>query len=312
MVIESKIYQAKSILDVPSNEFDSQCGGHTAAMKPENMAMKEMSKFEVPLEELGSLSFASDSLCHDLFDNDLTKTDPFTTSAVIDEDDESCQDDRAIINDNNDWEDLNEEENDKNGGDEKISFQRIQFRVNPTPKRESLITLAIHSTQHHGFTSQLGHVASKCVSTDAQHARHPSSLEVSPGESDEPPPMRMGQKPSGTPRQALDHVPRSSAQPISFTSNGDNEPVIFSPRTTRRNMIATEFTESLCRHLLQERKQKTLTANAVLKHRRTFEDVATLDPEQSHMIQHNSDIKACSWDQGFICEAFAGYHTRGW
>ena len=45
--------------------------------------------------------------------------------------------------------------------------------------------------------------------------------------------------------------------------------VAHSPRTTRRNMLATELTESLRRHLLWERQQKSATANAFLKRRHT-------------------------------------------
>ncbi|OWP02232.1 hypothetical protein B2J93_5619 [Marssonina coronariae] len=56
-------------------------------------------------------------------------------------------------------------------------------------------------------------------------------------------------------------------------------------------MLASELTVSLRQHLLWERKQKSQTANAVLKRRHTAQDVANLrqypdqvymDPEGSH------------------------------
>ncbi len=61
------------------------------------------------------------------------------------------------------------------------------------------------------------------------------------------------------------------------------------PRTTRRNMLSTELTESLRRHLLWERSQKSSTANAVLKRRHTSHDVANLRqyPERVHMDRDN-------------------------
>jgi hypothetical protein len=41
-------------------------------------------------------------------------------------------------------------------------------------------------------------------------------------------------------------------------------------------MLATELTESLRRHLLWERQQKSTTANAVFKRRHTTHDMANL------------------------------------
>lgn len=283
-------------------------------MKPKIMAKKEMSKFGDSSEEHGSLRVASYSPCHYLFANNLPNTAPSTPSAVIDEDRESCQDDTAIDTDDTDWEDSNEEGNRKSGGDEPMAFQRIQLRVNPPPKRESLITLALQSTQHHGSTPRLGHAVPKSTFTDVQRAKAPfSSIKVSPGESGVAP-IRIRQKPSGAARQSLNDIVRSSAQPIPLTSNSANEPVVFSPRMTRHNMLATELTEWLSRHLHWERKEKNLTANAVLKRRHTHGDVTTLDqsPQRPHITQDTSDIGACSWDQDFTWEALGGYHTKGW
>jgi hypothetical protein len=69
-------------------------------------------------------------------------------------------------------------------------------------------------------------------------------------------------------------VPRS--KPIIVRSNNTQASGAHSPRTTRRNMLATELTESLRRHLLWERQQKSTTANAVFKRRHTTHDVANL------------------------------------
>lgn len=278
------------------------------------MAKKEMSKFGGSSEEHGSLRVASDSLCHDLFANNLANTAPSTPSAVIDEDKESCQDDTAIDTDNTDWEDSNEEETGKSGGDETMFFQRIQSRVKPPPQRKSLITLALQSAQHHGPTPRPGHVVPKYTFNGVQRARTPfSSLKVSPGESNEAP-IRIRQKPSGAARKSLNDVVGSSAQPLPLTSNGAFVPVVVSPRTTRRNMIATELTESLSRHIRWEREEKYLTANAALKHRRTHRDVTTSDqhPQRSRTTQDNSDFDACRWDQDFTWDAFGGYHAKGW
>lgn len=63
-------------------------------------------------------------------------------------------------------------------------------------------------------------------------------------------------------------VPRSKPIIVQPTPQS----VAHSPRTTRRNMLATELTESLRHHLLWERQQKSSTANAFLKRRHTAHD----------------------------------------
>ncbi|OAA38907.1 hypothetical protein ISF_09871 [Cordyceps fumosorosea ARSEF 2679] len=88
------------------------------------------------------------------------------------------------------------------------------------------------------------------------------TLGASPNNSDEGPLMMKDMRPV-------------SAQPIIAPTNKHPQAGL-SPRTTRRNMLATELTESLRRHLLWERQQKTSTANAVLKRRHTSHDVANL------------------------------------
>jgi hypothetical protein len=77
-------------------------------------------------------------------------------------------------------------------------------------------------------------------------------------------------------------------------------------------MLATELTESLRRHLLWERQQKSSTANAVLKRRHTSHDVANLKqyPEKVYMTK-NEDVNASSWNQYFSKDA-NGYHSKGW
>ena len=68
-----------------------------------------------------------------------------------------------------------------------------------------------------------------------------------------------------------------------------------SPRTTRRNMLATELTESLRRHLLWERQQKSATANAFLKRRHTAHDMANL---QEYPVPKGQPAKGQPQGQG--------------
>jgi hypothetical protein len=117
--------------------------------------------------------------------------------------------------------------------------------------------------------------------------------------------------------RSINEVPRSAAQPINVTATGMHHQAALSPRTTRRNMLATELTESLRRNLLRERSQKTSTANAVLKRRHTSTDVANLKqyPEKPFMKKDTKekavDTNPSSWDQYFQ-NPFAGCQAQAW
>ncbi|KAK9375082.1 uncharacterized protein V1513DRAFT_47362 [Lipomyces chichibuensis] len=82
-----------------------------------------------------------------------------------------------------------------------------------------------------------------------------------------------------------------------------------SPRSTRRNMLATELSESLRRNLLWERQQKNVTAAALLKRRHTSHDVANLThyPEPSRVVAGSSYGDRAEFDHTEF-----GYHARGW
>ncbi|KAJ5899446.1 hypothetical protein N7495_004190 [Penicillium taxi] len=105
--------------------------------------------------------------------------------------------------------------------------------------------------------------------------------------------------------------------------------VAHSPRTTRRNMLATELTESLRRHLLWERQQKSATANAFLKRRHTTHDMKNLqeypDPNGPHAgpseaveedaddeIQDADPSKNGSWTNYTTDYGPWEYHVKGW
>lgn len=325
--VESKKSRAKFVLGGSSEESYSD-HGHSVETRPTlapPAPKKKMFQIGGSSEEDSSLKSALASPRHGMlsvhkkqtsFANNLTTTIPSaSTSAVIDEDDESCYDESAIDDDDEDWEDSNEEESSKNSVDEKTFFQRVDSSANLTSRR-SLITLGLESNQRRGPAPHLGNIASQSTSAIPQRARNTfngPSVVASPNDSDDAP-LMMKRKPRGAPLRSINEIPRSSAQPIAPTSNGVSQPIAFSPRTTRRNMMSTELTESLRRHLLWERSQKTSTANAVLKRRHTSQDVANLRqyPQQPHMNRDNNDINASSWDQDFTREAFAGYHTKGW
>jgi hypothetical protein len=231
-------------------------------------------------------------------DGEQSDTDYVDESAIDDDDDSS------------EWEDSIEDSG-KSSVEDKFNFQRVDSKPDLTSRR-SLITLMLAQGNR---SQRLGNNASQSTSAlpRARNALNGPSLVNSPNDSDEAP-LMMKRGTRAPPMRPINEVPRSTAQPINVTATGMNHQAALSPRTTRRNMLATELTESLRRQLLWERSQKSSTANAVLKRRHTSHDVANLKqyPERPYMNRANNDANAGSWDQYFNKDTFTGYHAQGW
>ncbi|KAM7216145.1 Protein of unknown function (DUF3295) domain containing protein [Rhypophila decipiens] len=231
-------------------------------------------------------------------------------SSAISEQSETDVDESAIDDDDDssDWED-SVEDSGKNSVDEKFHFQRVDSKANLTSRR-SLITLMLAQG---GRAQKLGNHASQSTSAipRARATLNGPSLVASPNDSDEAP-LMMKRGSRAPPMRPINEIPRSSAQPINAIGTGYHHQAALSPRTTRRNMLATELTESLRRQLLWERSQKSSTANAVLKRRHTSHDVANLKQYPEKPCMKDGDANASSWDQYFNKNPFTGYHAQGW
>jgi hypothetical protein len=235
-----------------------------------------------------------------VFDDDVFETDEDDIDeSAIDDDDDSSE-----------WED-SVEDSGSASIDEKTFFQRVDSRPNLTSRR-SLITTMLHQNDR---AAALANAASRSTpALQRSRAASPSgpSLAVSPDSDDaEPLMMKKGVKQTLNP---IAEVPRSAAQPIIMTTtNTTPHQQALSPRTTRRNMLATELTVSLRQHLLWERQQKSQTANAVLKRRHTAHDVANLKqyPEKVHMGKEDNDGTNASWNQ-YFSQGLGEYHSKGW
>ncbi|EXL90232.1 hypothetical protein FOIG_16501 [Fusarium odoratissimum NRRL 54006] len=226
-----------------------------------------------------------------LLDSD---TDDYIDEGAIDDDDDSS-----------DWEDATEESG-KSSMDDKF-FQRVDSKPNLTSRR-SLITLMLAQNDR---ARTLGNHASQSTSAIPRSCMaHGPSLGASPNDSDEAPLMMKGMRGPGL--KPIREVPSSSAQPIMTGPNRIQPQAALSPRTTRRNMLAAELTESLRRHLLWERQQKSSTANAVLKRRHKSHDVANLKQYPERPCMKSEYVNSSSQRQYFSVEANRGYHSSGW
>ncbi|KAJ0100741.1 hypothetical protein J7T55_014280 [Diaporthe amygdali] len=321
--VESMETQARSVLGGSSERPCSESGLNNAR-RPTVVPKKKMFQLGDSSEEDSSVKTALKSRHRGLLSAPIKQgSSPNSpkiiiksTTASIHECEGSCFDECAIDNDDNDdWEDSNKKVSSKSVVGEKRIFFRGVIRANHSSGR-SLITSGLESIQSRGSPLQHDNMASESTSPLSQFGRtsfNSPPWVASPEDSDRSP-LVIYPKPRGSPLRSVNETPGPSAQPIPPIRNAVSQPIAFSPRTIRRNMMSTELTESLRRHILWERSQKTSTANAVLKRRHTSQDVANLssNPQQSPGNGCDTDINSRSWDQGFTWEAFAGYHTQGW
>lgn len=185
-------------------------------------------------------------------DEDAIETDDeeISESAIEDDDDSS------------DWED-SVTESGRSTPENKELFQRVDSRPNLVSRR-SLLTMMIHQPQRNMVPP--GKNGANSRSTPAfqrSQLSTPNAHSVACSPDDEENTLTM----KGP------EVPRS--KPI-VVRNVSHHSGAHSPRTTRRNMLATELTESLRRHLLWERQQKTAPAAQAFKRRHTAHDMANL------------------------------------
>lgn len=179
-------------------------------------------------------------------DEDAIETDDEVSESAIEDDEDS------------DWEDSVTESGKSSVDERPEMFQRVDSRPNLVSRR-SLLTMMMHQPgrmQGNAFRSSPALQRSRLTSPNGP------SIPTSPPENeDENLTMRGPDVPRSKPIIMKPPNPQSMAH---------------SPRTTRRNMLATELTESLRRHLLWERQQKSATANAFLKRRHTAHDMKNL------------------------------------
>lgn len=108
---------------------------------------------------------------------------------------------------------------------------------------------------------------------------------------------------------SLPHSPRDGYSRMKSHPIADL-PSALSPSTTRKQMIATELSDSLRRNLLWERAQKTKTTAAVLKRRNTAQDFAVYQKVDAQ-VPYTDNTKNISWNS-YHDQAFLDYNAVGW
>ncbi|KAG7419357.1 Uncharacterized protein Forpe1208_v003495 [Fusarium oxysporum f. sp. rapae] len=258
-IIKKPVYQIGG-----SSEEDGSLKSAVASLRPSSL----LSAHE------NQASFSNNVMTRTIDDEAAvdSDTDDYIDESAIDDDDDSS-----------DWEDSMEESGNSSMDDK--FFQRVDSKPNLTSRR-SLITLMLAQNVR---ARNIGNHASKStLAIPRSRMANGPSLGASSNDSDEAPLVMKGMRGPGL-------KPISNAQPIITGPNYIQPQAALSPRTTCRNMLETELTKSLRRHLLWERQQKSSTANAALKRRHTSHGMANLKqyPEKPCM-KKSEDVNASS------------------
>ncbi|KAM0131904.1 hypothetical protein ACHAP3_006646 [Botrytis cinerea] len=291
LTLQQKKKPAKFSFGGSSNEDESSLPNR---MQPRSALTDKLQKPLAKKQTSFQEEVATRTIQEEAFDDDVFETD--------DEDDvdESAIDDD---DDSSDWEDSVEDSGNASI-DDKTFFQRVDSRPQLTSRR-SLITTMLHQNDRAQALATEASRSTPALRRSRNSSPSGPSLAASP-ESDETLMMR-GLKP-------IAEVPRGAQPIIKTTTNATAHQQALSPRTTRRNMLATELTVSLRQNLLWERRQKSSVneAAAALKRRHTAHDVANLKqyPEGVYMDKDDQALNS-SWNQ-YFSQGLGEYHSKGW
>jgi hypothetical protein len=232
------------------------------------------------------------------------------SEGAIETDSEDDSDDNAIVEEESDDEWVDDEDNSiPSSVNDKDLFKRVDSKPNLTSRR-SLLTQAMHQEDR---AQALQNAASR--STPAIRRSRTSSPN--------------GPSTGNSPQEDAGLMMRSHtrAKPIIMTTSNVHPPAL-SPRTTRRNMLQTELTQSLRQNLLWERQQKNSTTNAVnkraqsavsipaLRRAMTTSDIKGLHQGAPQAMLKTATLREAAKNNNsfndYFDQGLQEYHQKGW
>lgn len=218
--------------------------------------------------------------------------------AVFESDEEDEEVSESAIeddDDSSDWED-SDDQSGPSSVNEKELFQRVDSRPNLTSRR-SLLTTLMHEPDR---AKALANAASRST----PHIRR-SGRSTPNGPS-------VGTSPEPVTQMPTEETATRARPIIMTTSNTHPTQLALSPRTTRRNMLSTELTESLRRNLLWERQHRSSGNLTALRRRHTSNDVRNLrqHPEPAPVLSHRDGTN--HFNNDYFHAGLQEYHARGW
>ncbi|KXL45423.1 hypothetical protein M433DRAFT_77754 [Acidomyces richmondensis BFW] len=289
--LQPKKKGATFTIGTSSGEDESSLDSHMAKssfksslserLRSSNIGGSGDDKKQTSFKEEVSIGRAAASQDSPVFDSE-DEEDEVSESAIEDDDDSS------------DWED-SDDQSGPSSVNEKDLFQRVDSRPNLTSRR-SLLTTLMHEPDR---AKALQNAASRSTPMLRRQRTTPPNGPSVPG----------SPEPGVSVAMSGQDVTRS--KPIIMTTSNTHPPqVALSPRTTRRNMLSTELTESLRKNLLWERQHRSTGNLAALKRRHTAQDMSKLRqyPEPISLSQQNG-IKL---NNDYFNAGLQEYHAKGW
>lgn len=222
-------------------------------------------------------------------------------SPVFESDDEDEEVSESAIDDDDDssdWEDSDDNSGPSSVNERETLFQRVDSQANLTSRRSMLTTL-MHEPDR---AKAMANEASRSVPA---FRRSRNTTPNGPSVAGSPVPSMQLQAPIQE---------GSRSKPIIMTTSNTmpNQQLALSPRTTRRNMLSTELTESLRKNLLWERQHRSTGNLTALKRRHTSADVKNLkqQPEPAPVFSHKDGAK--NFNNDFFNAGLQEYHAKGW
>ncbi|KXT02500.1 hypothetical protein AC578_4164 [Pseudocercospora eumusae] len=215
-----------------------------------------------------------------------------------DEDEEVSESAIEDDDDSSDWED-SDDASGPSSVTEKDLFQRVDSRPNLTSRR-SLLTTLMHEPDRAKALANAASRSTPAIRRSRTTTPNGPSVATSP---------ETGSNLQLAPPVQLE-IPRS--KPIIMTTSNTHQNLALSPRTTRRNMLSSELTESLRKNLLWERQHRSTGNLTALKRRHTSTDVKTLKqhPEPGPILSQKDGKKKFSND--YFHQGLGEYHAKGW
>ena len=211
-----------------------------------------------------------------------------------DSDEEEDSEDNAIEEDSEEDEDDDEEwEDDQSESGENTTNTPLFLRVDSKPNlvsRRSLLTTLLNEPDRAAAFANMASRSTPALRRSRTSTPHGPSVGTSPKE--DSPVTMLG--PHMTP-----------PKPIVMNRSNSHHQMALSPRTTRKNMLHSEMTESLRKSVLWERQQKRSTAQAVLKRSHTAHALTDL-PQNS-----KGGYKGEHFDDWYG-DGLLAYHAKGW
>jgi hypothetical protein len=279
-----------------SGEEESSLDSHMA--KSFKSTLSERLRAPVPSSHCSNESGASKK--HTTFKEEIAvgRAAESQDSPVFDSEDEDDEVSESAIeddDDSSDWED-SDDQSGPSSVNEKELFQRVDSRPNLTSRR-SLLTSLMHEPDR-----------AKAL----QNAASRSSPALRRSRTSTPNGPSVATSPEPGAQFAVPNQDATRPKPIIMTTSNTHAPQLaLSPRTTRRNMLSTELTESLRKNLLWERQHRSTGNLAALKRRHTAQDMTKLrqHPEPVPMSHKDGPQK---FSNEYFHAGLQEYHAKGW